>query len=63
MRVLAPPTPAVTVMGEWAEAEQGWRCAVLHESMADLVQRLPLGLSTAPLGPILRTRAGSVMWL
>lgn len=63
MRVLAPPTPAVTVMGEWAEAEQAQRCVVLHDSMADLVQRLPLGLSTAPLGPILRTQAGTVTWL
>lgn len=59
MRVLAPPNLAVTVIGMWVEAEQGWRHGVLHESAADLVQRLPLRLSTAPSGPILRTWAGT----
>ena len=63
MRVLAPPTLAVTVIGECIKTEQGWGHGVLHDNVADLVQRLPLGMSTASSGPILRTQAGTVVWL
>lgn len=64
MRVLAPPILAAVVMGAWVKGEWGWRQRVLHETVADLVQRLPLGLSIiAPSSPILRTQAGTVVWM
>lgn len=58
MRVLA-----VTVIGKWIKAEQGWGRGVLRDNIVDLVQRLPLGLNTASSGPILRTRAGTAVRL